>query len=93
MSRDGFVSSLAGGAGGKLVRGSTSNAANPDKEYINAPAGEATRVFMATVGVFDRQRKTKACSDYLIDRGYYIDLDHHARPLRNLYHPRFRSIV
>ena len=59
MSRDGFVSSLAGGAGGKLVRGSTSNAANPDKEYINAPAGEATRVFMATAGVFDRQRKRK----------------------------------
>lgn len=59
MSRDGFVSSLAGGAAGKLVRGSTSNAANPDKEYINAPAGEATRVFMATAGVFDRQRKRK----------------------------------
>lgn len=59
MSRDGFVSSLAGGADGKLLRGSTSAAANPDKEYINAPAGEATRVFMATAGVFDRQRKRK----------------------------------
>jgi len=59
MSRDGFVSSLAGGADGKLLRGSTSAAANPDKEYINAPAGEATRVFMATAGVFDRQKKRK----------------------------------
>ena len=59
MSRDGFVSSLAGGADGKLLRGSTSRAANPDKDYINAPAGEATRVFMATAGVFDRQKKRK----------------------------------
>ena len=59
MSRDGFVSSLAGGADGKLLRGSTSAAANPNKEYINAPAGEATRVFMATAGVFDRQKKRK----------------------------------
>lgn len=32
---------------------------NPDQSYIKAAPGEATRVFMATAGIFDRQRKNR----------------------------------
>ena len=58
MSRDGFVSSLAGGAAGKLVRGSTVTRLTRTKNTSTLPRARR-RGSSWRPRVFDRQRKRK----------------------------------